>query len=70
MAARGASVMGRKLDLSGLSDNEAEHVLQVVRRDMRLRKTEEARLRLVADPYYEFFTGLSSRAANNLLILS
>lgn len=47
MAARGASVMGRKLDLSGLSDNEAEHVLQVVRRDMRLRKTEEARLRLV-----------------------
>lgn len=47
MAARGASVMGRKLDLSGLSDNEAEHVLQVVQRDMRLRKTEEARLRLV-----------------------
>lgn len=47
MAARGASVMGRKLDLSGLSDNEAEHVLQVVRRDMRLRKKEEARLRLV-----------------------
>lgn len=38
--------MGRKLDLSGLSDNEAEHVLQVVQRDMRLRKKEEQRLRL------------------------
>lgn len=38
--------MGRKLDLSGLSDNEAEHVLQVVQRDMKLRKKEEARLRL------------------------
>lgn len=38
--------MGRKLDLSGLTDNEAEQVLQVVRRDMRLRKKEEERLRL------------------------
>ncbi|XP_030015954.1 rab effector MyRIP isoform X2 [Sphaeramia orbicularis] len=36
--------MGRKLDLSGLTDHEAEHVLQVVQRDMRLRKTEEERL--------------------------
>ncbi|XP_060901296.1 myb-like protein X isoform X5 [Labrus mixtus] len=36
--------MGRKLDLSGLSDNEAEHVLQVVQRDMKLRKKEEERL--------------------------
>ncbi|KAM7379555.1 hypothetical protein PAMP_005101 [Pampus punctatissimus] len=36
--------MGRKLDLSGLTDNEAEHVLQVVQRDMRLRKNEEERL--------------------------
>ncbi|XP_077579684.1 uncharacterized protein myripa [Stigmatopora nigra] len=36
--------MGRKLDLSGLSNNEAEHVLQVVQRDMRLRKKEEERL--------------------------
>ncbi|XP_051552895.1 rab effector MyRIP-like [Myxocyprinus asiaticus] len=36
--------MGRKLDLSGLTDVEAEHVLQVVQRDMQLRKTEEARL--------------------------
>ncbi|KAM9323116.1 uncharacterized protein myripa [Pholidichthys leucotaenia] len=36
--------MGRKLDLSGLSDTEAEHVLQVVQRDMRLRKKEEERL--------------------------
>ncbi|XP_034410434.1 rab effector MyRIP-like isoform X3 [Cyclopterus lumpus] len=36
--------MGRKLDLSGLSDNEAEHVLQVVQRDMQLRKKEEQRL--------------------------
>ncbi|KAM4605237.1 uncharacterized protein myripa [Polymixia lowei] len=36
--------MGRKLDLSGLTDDEAEHVLQVVQRDMRLRKKEEERL--------------------------
>nr|XP_046264276.1 rab effector MyRIP-like isoform X2 [Scatophagus argus] len=36
--------MGRKLDLSGLTDHEAEHVLQVVQRDMRLRKKEEERL--------------------------
>ncbi|XP_047188117.1 rab effector MyRIP isoform X2 [Scophthalmus maximus] len=36
--------MGRKLDLSGLTDNEAEHVLQVVQRDMKLRKKEEKRL--------------------------
>ncbi|XP_053294575.1 rab effector MyRIP isoform X2 [Pleuronectes platessa] len=36
--------MGRKLDLSGLTDNEAEHVLQVVQRDMTLRKKEEKRL--------------------------
>uniref|UniRef100_A0A8C6LBJ7 Myosin VIIA and Rab interacting protein a n=2 Tax=Nothobranchius furzeri TaxID=105023 RepID=A0A8C6LBJ7_NOTFU len=37
-------MMGRKLDLTGLSDNEATHVLQVVQRDMRLRKKEEERL--------------------------
>lgn len=37
--------MGRKLDLSGLTDNEAEHVLEVVKRDMKLRKKEEERLR-------------------------
>ncbi|KAM6919229.1 uncharacterized protein myripa [Xenentodon cancila] len=36
--------MGRKLDLTGLTDNEASHVLQVVQRDMRLRKREEERL--------------------------
>ncbi|XP_043112612.1 rab effector MyRIP isoform X2 [Puntigrus tetrazona] len=36
--------MGRKLDLSGLTDVEAEHVMQVVQRDMELRKTEETRL--------------------------
>ncbi|XP_018612303.1 rab effector MyRIP isoform X2 [Scleropages formosus] len=36
--------MGRKLDLSGLTDDEAEHVLQVVKRDMKLRKKEEERL--------------------------
>lgn len=37
--------MGRKLDLSGLTDGEAEHVLKVVQRDMKLRKKEEERLR-------------------------
>ncbi|KAM9417787.1 rab effector MyRIP-like isoform 2-T2 [Salvelinus alpinus] len=36
--------MGRKLDLSGLTDNEADHVLKVVQRDMKLRKKEEDRL--------------------------
>ncbi|XP_030300886.1 rab effector MyRIP isoform X1 [Calypte anna] len=36
--------MGRKLDLSGLTDEEAEHVLQVVQRDFSLRKKEEDRL--------------------------
>ncbi|XP_076868375.1 rab effector MyRIP isoform X2 [Brachyhypopomus gauderio] len=36
--------MGRKLDLSGLTDGEAEHVLRVVQRDMKLRKKEEERL--------------------------
>jgi len=39
------AVMGRKLDLSGLSNDEAEHVLRVVQRDMDLRKKEEERLR-------------------------
>ncbi|XP_044150825.1 rab effector MyRIP [Bufo gargarizans] len=36
--------MGRKLDLSGLTEEEAEHVLQVVQRDFSLRKKEEERL--------------------------
>ncbi|XP_058250828.1 rab effector MyRIP isoform X2 [Hemibagrus wyckioides] len=36
--------MGRKLDMSNLTEDEAEHVLQVVQRDMQLRKTEEERL--------------------------
>ncbi|KAM6449713.1 rab effector MyRIP isoform 2-T2 [Liasis olivaceus] len=36
--------MRRKLDLSGLTDYEAEHVLQVVQRDFSLRKKEEDRL--------------------------
>ncbi|XP_029380988.1 rab effector MyRIP isoform X2 [Echeneis naucrates] len=36
--------MGRRLDLSRLTENEAEHVLQVVQRDMKLRKSEEERL--------------------------
>lgn len=37
--------MGRKLDMSNLTEEEAEHVLEVVQRDMQLRKTEEERLR-------------------------
>ncbi|XP_062413556.1 rab effector MyRIP [Pungitius pungitius] len=36
--------MGKKLDLSGLTADEAEHVLQVVQRDMKLREKEEQRL--------------------------
>ncbi|XP_064907875.1 rab effector MyRIP isoform X4 [Columba livia] len=40
--------MGRKLDLSGLTDEEAEHVLQVVQRDFSLRKKEEERLRYIS----------------------
>lgn len=47
VTADSVSTMGRKLDLSGLTDREAEHVLQVVHRDMRLRKKEEERLRWV-----------------------
>lgn len=45
LAATHGCTMGRKLDLSGLTDNEAEHVLEVVKRDMKLRKKEEERLR-------------------------
>ncbi|XP_062849045.1 rab effector MyRIP [Trichomycterus rosablanca] len=37
-------MMGRKLDVSKLTEEEAEHVLQVVQRDMQLRKSEEERL--------------------------
>ncbi|KAF7668434.1 hypothetical protein LDENG_00014580 [Lucifuga dentata] len=44
LTAKSGPAMGRKLDLSGLSTDEAEHVLQVVQRDMRLRKKEEERL--------------------------
>ncbi|XP_072366147.1 rab effector MyRIP isoform X2 [Scyliorhinus torazame] len=36
--------MGKKLDLSGLTDEEADHVLQVVQRDFDLRKKEQERL--------------------------
>ncbi|XP_078056864.1 rab effector MyRIP-like [Mustelus asterias] len=36
--------MGKKLDLSGLTEDEAEHVLQVVQRDFDLRKKEQERL--------------------------
>ncbi|RXN05812.1 rab effector -like isoform X1 [Labeo rohita] len=47
--------MGRKLDLSGLTDVEAEHVMQVVQRDMELRKTEETRLKLLKTQSLEWF---------------
>ncbi|XP_068101439.1 melanophilin isoform X5 [Hyperolius riggenbachi] len=36
--------MGRKLDLSKLSDEEAKHVWEVVQRDISLRKKEEERM--------------------------
>ncbi|XP_053554831.1 melanophilin isoform X4 [Bombina bombina] len=36
--------MGRKLDLSKLSDDEAKHVWEVIQRDFSLRKKEEERL--------------------------
>ncbi|XP_075140051.1 melanophilin isoform X6 [Leptodactylus fuscus] len=36
--------MGKKLDLSKLSDDEAKHVWEVIERDMSLRKNEEQRL--------------------------
>ncbi|XP_015676223.1 melanophilin [Protobothrops mucrosquamatus] len=36
--------MGKKLDLSRLTDEEAKHVWEVVQRDFDLRKTEEERL--------------------------
>ncbi|XP_052339148.1 rab effector MyRIP-like isoform X3 [Oncorhynchus keta] len=47
--------MGRKLDLSGLTDNEAEHVLKVVQRDMKLRKKEEDRLRILRTQSLEWY---------------
>ncbi|XP_064574104.1 melanophilin isoform X3 [Zonotrichia leucophrys gambelii] len=40
----GFGEMGRKLDLSKLTDEEAKHVWEVVRRDFDLRKKEEERL--------------------------
>ncbi|XP_043381251.1 melanophilin isoform X6 [Chelonia mydas] len=49
--------MGRKLDLSKLTDEEAKHVWEVVQRDFDLRKKEEERLEIVKigslDWYYE-----------------
>uniref|UniRef100_A0A2K5QBM8 Melanophilin n=1 Tax=Cebus imitator TaxID=2715852 RepID=A0A2K5QBM8_CEBIM len=36
--------MGKKLDLSKLTDEEAQHVLEVVQRDFDLRRKEEERL--------------------------
>ncbi|XP_051872905.1 rab effector MyRIP-like [Pristis pectinata] len=36
--------MGKKLDLTALTEDEAEHVLQVVQRDFDLRKKEQERL--------------------------
>ncbi|CAN2389123.1 melanophilin [Pristimantis euphronides] len=36
--------MGKKLDLSKLSEDEAKHVWEVIERDMNLRKNEEQRL--------------------------
>nr|XP_046148247.1 rab effector MyRIP-like isoform X4 [Oncorhynchus gorbuscha] len=47
--------MGRKLDLSGLTDDEAEHVLKVVQRDMKLRKKEEDRLRILRTQSLEWY---------------
>ncbi|XP_025069737.1 melanophilin isoform X7 [Alligator sinensis] len=49
--------MGRKLDLSKLTDEEAKHVWEVVQRDLDLRKKEEERLEVVKigslEWYYE-----------------
>lgn len=36
--------MGKKLDLSKLTDEEARHVWEVVQRDFELRRREEERL--------------------------
>ncbi|XP_053139084.1 melanophilin isoform X2 [Hemicordylus capensis] len=41
--------MGRKLDLSKLTDEEAKHVWEVVQRDFDLRKKEEERLEDLKD---------------------
>ncbi|XP_062058573.1 melanophilin isoform X2 [Lepus europaeus] len=49
--------MGRKLDLSKLTDDEARHVWEVVQRDFDLRRKEEERLQVVKmgslEWYYE-----------------
>lgn len=44
MQARQEAVMGKKLDLSKLTDEEAEHIWAVVQRDFDLRRREEERL--------------------------
>ncbi|KAM4697340.1 melanophilin isoform 4-T4 [Rhinophrynus dorsalis] len=41
--------MGRKLDLSKLSDEEAKHVWEVIQRDINLRKKEEERIEDLKD---------------------
>ncbi|XP_075463454.1 melanophilin isoform X4 [Ascaphus truei] len=41
---RALAAMGRKLDLSKLSDEEAKHVWEVIQRDLSLRRIEEERL--------------------------
>lgn len=38
------TAVGKKLDLSTLTEEEAQHVFQVVQRDFDLRKKEEDRL--------------------------
>nr|XP_036870173.1 rab effector MyRIP [Manis javanica] len=47
--------MGRKLDLSGLTNDETEHILRVVQRDFDLRRKEEERLRLLKTQSLEWF---------------
>lgn len=40
-----AATMGRKLNLSYLSEDECERILQVIQRDFELREAEKQRIR-------------------------
>ncbi|KAL7991435.1 hypothetical protein Chor_015691 [Crotalus horridus] len=47
--------MGKKLNLSRLTDEEAKHVWEVVQRDFDLRKTEEERLEIAKTGSLEWY---------------
>ncbi|XP_055493641.1 melanophilin-like isoform X2 [Leucoraja erinacea] len=58
--------MARRLDLSQLTEDEAQHVFHVVQRDMSLRKKEDERLGVVKTASLDwFYNHVKSRFKNN-----